>query len=75
MRDLLCFPERTPLTSPIEEGKIKPLKPLWHKVEVSKHLRELLDRCFYTYGIDDVTFLDEPTIKALSAMVWLRKPF
>lgn len=44
-------------------------KPLWHQISVSKHLRDLVDRMYYQCNVVDVAFIDEATLKVMSAMV------
>lgn len=43
--------------------------PIWHTVSVSKHLHDLLDRCYYNRGVIDCCYIDEDTLHMLDSMV------
>jgi hypothetical protein len=43
--------------------------PIWHRLDVSKHLRDLLDRYYYHRGVSDCRFIDTATLEMLDSTV------
>lgn len=57
-------------TFPAERCNEEP--PLWHRLDVSNHLRHLLDCCYFQKGIDDTFYIDEPSLRMLDTQVRTR---